>query len=920
MNIAVDMSFSETDSGRLSADRYVRNLMDSIAPNNKEHSFFYYPLHEGTEDSEAYQNRLQSFLEQNRIDLFHLFQPFDPAYPALQRKWFGAAKVAVTLHDLYPLLTPAGASVVFAGLENDGRKEFIRSCDLIMVNTEHLKREAARWADLDPDRITVVPEGVDRRFKPGRASAAELAGFGITKPYVLSMGGMDDRRNARALIGAFASVNRRCKTAYQLVMIGDPERGHGALPASGAEDADAAGNIVWVSPASVDDLVKLYGGAKLFACPSFFEAAGYPLLEAMACGVPALVTNDASLEEAAGDAVYKVNPARHEDIRIGMIQVLTNEQLAQELREKGLEQVKRFQRRKTAEKVLAAYRLTCRKKLAIFTPLAPARTGVAEHMETILPFLNERFECDLFVDDSYASPGEAGRYSSPEIRIWNHTEFPGRADHYQAIVYQLGNSKYHSYMVPYLRAYPGTVVLHDLNLHGLTGECTLLQGDGNGYLSVVVEEYEDRAIEVMQSMLDGAYADVVVNRYYLKNAASIVVHNDYAKQHLQEKGFSNVVMCRLPVELPVMVSMLFDRQFVFASFGRVADNRQIGIVLTCLRRLVDQGITDIRYWIVGEWEPRCKERLDETIRALQLEDYVIFHGYVPKTKYNALMSQSDVCISLRHPTHGETSRSLLDALAYGKPAIVSDVDSFREFPDGAVCKIRQDATMGNHLYEAMLALYEDKNLRTTMKQQARGHVAQLHGVTPYVTRISTVLEKGVKYAEETQEPPAPAETTAAPEDHEAELFADYGQREESAPAPVPVQPQTVLLQPNRYRRLIRGKKRVSYFSFNLTALPPGCSLQEAVMVIPVSNRQLSVHRISSAWSAKTLRRRRPSVRPRALYQARRNVKSKPEPYEWNCTQLAQKWLSDHKSNHGLCIPSYLALRKPYLSCKVIPRS
>ncbi|MFC3767218.1 glycosyltransferase [Paenibacillus sp. GCM10012303] len=920
MNIAVDMSFSETDSGRPGADRYVKNLMDSIAPHNKEHSFFYYRLDEETLDSETYKNRLQSFLEQNRIDLFHLFQPFDPAYPSLQRKWFGTAKVAVTLHDVYPLLGPDGTEDGFSGQESGSdRKEFIRSSDLILVNSENLKREAIHWADLDPDKITVVPEGVDRRFKPRRTTAAELAEFGITKPYVLSLGGMDNRRNTRALIAAFASVNKWCKSSYQLVMIGDPDTRFGALRTSDEEPSEDCEDVVWVSPASIDDLVKLYGGAKLFACPSFFEAAGYPLLEAMACGVPALVTNDASLKDVAGDASYKVNPAKHEEIRAGMMKVLTNEKLAQDLREKGFEQVKRFQRRTEAEKVLAAYRLTCRKKLAIFTPLASSRTGIAEHMDTILPLLSERFECDLFVDDSYASPGEAGRYWNPEIHIWNHAEFPGRADQYQAIVYQLGNTKYHSYMVPYLRAYPGTVVLHDLNLHGLTGECTLLKGDGNGYLSVVVEEFEDRAIEVMQSMLNGAHADIVVNRYYLKNAKSIVVHNEYAKQHLQDKGFSNVVMCRLPVELPVMISMLFDRHFVFASFGRATDNRQIDKVLACLRRLVDQGINGIRYWIVGECEPRYKERLDEIVRNLQLEDYVVFYGYVPKMKYNAMMSQSDVCISLRHPTCGETSRSLLDALANGKPAIVSNVDSFREFPDGAVYKIQNDATMENRLYEAMLALYEDKNLRKTMKQQARGHVAQLHGVAPYVARISTVIEKGAKYAEETQEPPAPAELPAV-EDIETDALPDYEPREEPCPEPVSAQPQTVLLQPNRYRRMIRGKKRVSYFSFNLAALPPNCSLQEAVMVIPVSNRQLSVHRISSGWSAKTLRRRRPSVRPRALYQARRSAKSKPGAYEWNCTQLAQKWLSDHKSNHGLYIPSYLALRKPYLSCKVISKS
>ena len=108
-------------------------------------------------------------------------------------------------------------------------------------------------------------------------------------------------------------------------------------------------------------------------------------------------------------------------------------------------------------------------RLAWFSPLPPVRTGVAQYCAELLPKLTPTHAVDLFVDGppSPSPDGARGVFTAHDF-IWKH-----RADPYDLVVYQLGNSPCHDYMWPYLVRYPGLTVLHDGQLHHARGRCLL---------------------------------------------------------------------------------------------------------------------------------------------------------------------------------------------------------------------------------------------------------------------------------------------------------------------------------------------------------------------------------------------------------------------------------------------------------------
>jgi len=105
----------------------------------------------------------------------------------------------------------------------------------------------------------------------------------------------------------------------------------------------------------VDDaLLKRYVAcADALVLPSFYEGFGFPPLEAMACGCPAIVSDRASLPEICGDAALYCNPDDVEDIAARMLEVATNEALRAQLRERGLARARQFTWDRCASETLA---------------------------------------------------------------------------------------------------------------------------------------------------------------------------------------------------------------------------------------------------------------------------------------------------------------------------------------------------------------------------------------------------------------------------------------------------------------------------------------------------------------------------------------------------------------------------------------
>jgi len=140
-----------------------------------------------------------------------------------------------------------------------------------------------------------------------------------------------------------------------LVIVGAPNFWKSSPVAESVEKLGLKSCVHFTGYIPEGDLPALYNGADLFVFPSLYEGFGLPVLEAMACGTPVITSNTSSLPEVAGDAALLVDPYDVDAIAEAMRRVLTDLNLAGELRVKGLARASEFSWERTARETLAVY-------------------------------------------------------------------------------------------------------------------------------------------------------------------------------------------------------------------------------------------------------------------------------------------------------------------------------------------------------------------------------------------------------------------------------------------------------------------------------------------------------------------------------------------------------------------------------------
>jgi glycosyltransferase involved in cell wall biosynthesis len=273
--------------------------------------------------------------------------------------YFKRLKLAVTVHDLIPLLFP-GAFRSWSGRQMQRHYlSSLRKADLILTDSECSKVDMVGTFKVPPERIVVAYLGCDSpQLKSGSTGLPEkqqmCMRYGINRPYVLHVGRLEPRKNLDRLIQAYQLLRGRRKDLdFLLVLCGT--KGPGAedlLKLLG--DPELQTQVVWTGAVSDRDLALLYEGAVCCAMPSLYEGFGLPVLEAMASGVPVMSSDRSSLPEIGGDAALYFNPESVEEMSAALERLLTDSALRQQLRGRGLERAQRFSWKECAQTTLAA--------------------------------------------------------------------------------------------------------------------------------------------------------------------------------------------------------------------------------------------------------------------------------------------------------------------------------------------------------------------------------------------------------------------------------------------------------------------------------------------------------------------------------------------------------------------------------------
>ena len=258
------------------------------------------------------------------LDVFHFS---DWMYPA-QR---GGLRTT-TVHDLGPIHHPEWVGPKTRALHVPKAKHAAQTCDLMFANSRYTGDDVGRTLGFPRERIVVAYPGIHERFRP-EGEAADLG-----SPYLFTAASFEPRKNLETLLDGFALVRAR-RPELQLVIAGpEPEiEAQGVRCLGYVDDADLPG---------------LYRGAEAFVYPTLFEGFGIPVVEALACGAPAVVSSHPSLDEASGEAAIRVEPKSPEAIAAGIEQALGG---GRSRAPRGIEHAEEFTWRACGEAMLRGY-------------------------------------------------------------------------------------------------------------------------------------------------------------------------------------------------------------------------------------------------------------------------------------------------------------------------------------------------------------------------------------------------------------------------------------------------------------------------------------------------------------------------------------------------------------------------------------
>jgi glycosyltransferase involved in cell wall biosynthesis len=273
-----------------------------------------------------------------------------------------ARRTIVTCHDLFPLLhwrnaipglarrrkRPVTFEVSVAGLR---RARFVVSV------SQSTRDDLINIVHVSPDRIHVVPSGIDPIFVPLDIDASRAApGFwpvstaSIKRILCVDTGA--PYKNVRATLETFGRVRARGTAGVQLVRVGPPLSPGDRLIARrlGIENG-----IMELGSIPENQMPLLYNSCDVLLFPSFYEGFGWPPLEAMACGLPVVISRAAALQEMAGPAALMADAQDYDGLADHVCHLINDEDEARAARVRGLAYVKQFSWKHAAELVRGLY-------------------------------------------------------------------------------------------------------------------------------------------------------------------------------------------------------------------------------------------------------------------------------------------------------------------------------------------------------------------------------------------------------------------------------------------------------------------------------------------------------------------------------------------------------------------------------------
>ena len=313
----------------------------------------------------------------NKYDIVHYqhFHPFFLSIPTNKPK----AKTVITIHDLIPLIFPKHYPPGIQGkLTMWRQKSLLNNIDAVITISKTSKKDICNLLDIDPKKVFVVnlaPRSIFRKLHARDWDGDTRKKYKLPKKFVLYVGDINYNKNIPALLEGcqkaripLVIVGKQAKEIEEMGLdlpsvegprdwvrfvfdIPHPELSH----YKNILNKVGNGGVIRTGFVSDKDLVRIYNQATIYCQPSFYEGFGFPVLEAMACGVPVIASKTQALKEVAEDAAFFFSPKSSTELSNKIKQLLGSKKTREDLVRKGNKRVKKFTWEKTAKETLDVY-------------------------------------------------------------------------------------------------------------------------------------------------------------------------------------------------------------------------------------------------------------------------------------------------------------------------------------------------------------------------------------------------------------------------------------------------------------------------------------------------------------------------------------------------------------------------------------